>query len=109
MEDNPFLQDYTWFCANAGGDSQEVGGKISNGFGLYDMHGNILEWTVDWKGCSYPESTGAWCASGTKRMLRGGHWNNDPSIIRMSYRNNSNPTSTRYKFYGFRLRKLVLP
>ena len=59
-----------------------VGSFAPNGFGLYDMHGNVWEWVEDcWNG-SYagaPSDGGAWrsgdCA---KRVLRGGSWGGNP-------------------------------
>ena len=57
------MVDYAWFCGNIGGSCgesfygpQEVGQKMPNGNGLYDMHGNLAEFVVDWYGCNFPSS-----------------------------------------------------
>jgi formylglycine-generating enzyme required for sulfatase activity len=102
---NPLLSDYAWYCGNNSPySSKEVAQLLPNGFGLYDMHGNLFEWVNDWYGCSYPSSsTDPVCASsGSYRVLRGGSWNGDPSIARASYRYGSTP-SGRTNSYGFRL------
>jgi formylglycine-generating enzyme required for sulfatase activity len=104
---NPPLSDYAWFCGNSNSSTQEVGTKLPNGFGLYDMHGNLREWTSDWYGCTYPNG-GTWCNSGSDRVYRGGSWSNYPHDLRSSNRSYYYPTY-RHDFNGFRLRKIVNP
>jgi formylglycine-generating enzyme required for sulfatase activity len=41
------LGDYAWFAGNSQGKYQKVGTKKPNPWGLYDMHGNVAEWTLD--------------------------------------------------------------
>ena len=70
----------------------EVGTFLPNAFGLYNMHGNVLEWCEDdwhsdYKGA--PDDGSAWIESDrkiTNRMLRSGSWFNDPVDCRSALR-----------------------
>ena len=66
---------YMWWCGNNSPDGAKPAGfKRPNGFGLYDMHGNLWEWVSDWYGpyqaAAQTDPQGP--ASGTERVSRGG-------------------------------------
>ena len=64
-----------------GGYSQhtKVGSYLPNAWGLYDMHGNVLEWCLDWWGqmVSNDATDPKGASSGSNRLMRGGGWNDN--------------------------------
>jgi serine/threonine protein kinase len=78
-----------WFRQNASQKSQKVGSKSGNELGLFDMSGNIGEWTSD----NY---------SNSEKVIRGGGWNDNAQQCRVSFRANFDP-SWRGGNFGFRL------
>ena len=65
---------YMWYYSNSSSQSHEVGTKQPNVWGLYDMHGNLLEWCLDWLGSSLSGNDPVGSSSGYSRVLRGGGW-----------------------------------
>jgi formylglycine-generating enzyme required for sulfatase activity len=82
------LGEYAWYNDNAGDRTHPVGQKKPNARGLYDMHGNVLEWVQDWFNYYHagavtdPQGT----ESGSGRVFRGGSWFSAAGYCRSAYR-----------------------
>ena len=98
------LKNYAWYGSNSGSKTHEVKKKDPNGYGLYDMSGNLWEWCWDWYD-ALPASPGAdyaGPASGSCRVSRGGSWGNGAYRCTVGLRFILSP-DYRYYYLGFRL------
>jgi formylglycine-generating enzyme required for sulfatase activity len=99
------LEAMGWHNQNSGGKTRPVGQKGPNVWGLFDMHGNVWEWTWDWRG-DYPNGLAndpVGDSEGSDRVIRGGGWRNDARNCRSANRNHAPPGVRRYFVLGFRL------
>ena len=83
LANNPNVGDYAWYCLNASNSTNLVAQKDPNGFALFDMHGNVQEWTADYGGCSLPNQNAntpdPWCSNVSPNMgYRGGSFGSSP-------------------------------
>ena len=95
-----------------GKETAPVGSFAANGFGLYDMVGNVWEWTEDCYHDSYhgaPTDGSAWTRGGdcSSRFLRGGSWINTPDGLRSAIRAGV-ATGSRINSLGFRVGRTLL-
>jgi formylglycine-generating enzyme required for sulfatase activity len=100
------LVNYAWYKDNSNSRTHQVGLKLPNQWGLYDMHGNVWELVWDWRGGAFPNPsdldnpTGG--VSGYVRVVRGGGWYDWYSDTRSTVRRTAYPSDLSNSL-GFRL------
>lgn len=100
-----------WHGGNSGKRPHPVAQKKPNGFGLYDMSGNVWEWVEDYWHDSYngaPSDGSAWLSGRSKesRVLRGGSWDDNTNYSRAARRYSYSP-DIRSNSLGFRVARTV--
>ena len=121
------LADYAWFAANSNDKYHPVATKKPNAWGLYDMLGNVMEWTLDRYEPYKPGSAvNPWVKAAAlyPHAVRGGSWNDPADMVRCAARVASDPAwkqqdpqlpksiwyETDAQWLGFRLvRPLKIP
>ena len=102
------LSEVGWYDGNSGDETHPVGLKKPNGFGLYDMSGNVYEWVWDSYG-SYSSDNQTDLSGpfgGSTRTRRGGGWCSIDRDTRVSFRDGVSPVGCG-DFLGFRIMRMV--
>ena len=99
--------EVAWFYENSGNPvprHKPVAKKAPNELGIYDMSGNVFEWCMDWLGdySSEPQTNPTGPISGTKLVIRGGSYNSNKKLCRVTSRWYEYPYERNYN-RGLRL------
>jgi formylglycine-generating enzyme required for sulfatase activity len=92
------LDQHAWYLDNSEDKYQKVGQKKPNPWGLFDMHGNVMEWTADqfvpdyFERLKTPANPFVRPETLYPRSVRGGGWAGDPAQLRSAFRLGSDPS-----------------
>jgi formylglycine-generating enzyme required for sulfatase activity len=94
--DESNIDEYAWYRKNSDAAYKKIGQKKPNAFGLHDMHGNVMEWTLDQYIPDYygKKPAGEAYAPVTElypTAVRGGSWDDEPADLRSAARTASKP------------------
>jgi formylglycine-generating enzyme required for sulfatase activity len=101
------LNEIAWFKENSSGQLNNVGTKKPNGYGIYDLTGNVWEWCYDFYDKTYYKSSAPLNplgpVSGSNKVIRGGDYLSPKESLSNKFRSNSNIAGTTGDVIGFRI------
>jgi formylglycine-generating enzyme required for sulfatase activity len=104
--DDRELAQYAWYGGHSENRTHPVGGKKPNAWGLFDMNGNVWQWTFDTYAADYygksPKLDPPGPSTAGNRVFRGGAWNDELSFCRAARRYSAAP-SIRTTHLGIRI------
>jgi len=101
--DRALLPSYSWYESNSNRKTHPVGLKKANPYGLYDVHGNVMEWVQDKYTDRLPGGRDPlYTHSRNIPVARNGSWAHDAQGLRSAHRSDGHPDS-RAIILGFRL------
>jgi formylglycine-generating enzyme required for sulfatase activity len=105
--DTKDIEEYVWFDKNSGDRTNKVGLKRPNAFGLYDMHGNVWEFCLDYYDPNYYKTLKDEITinpkgpeNGKVPVIRGGSWNYAVLIENTFPQNGGNATRCCPEVFG---------
>ena len=102
-DDKGCIGSYAWYDGNSADRTHPVAQKRANRWGLYDISGNVWEWTSS----CYTQNYNRGCYEGGKyKVIRGGSWINYAYDIRLANRSSNSPEDRGYSS-GFRLARTL--
>lgn len=100
------IDDVAWYQSNSGQVAHEIATRIPNAFGLYDMLGNVSEWTADWVDQDYYKTSPGVDPKGPKtgqtKVVRGGNFDSQPMTLSVGWRFADLPDA-KFPEIGFRV------
>ncbi len=100
------VDDMVWYQSNSGQVAHEIATRIPNAFGLYDMLGNVSEWTADWVDPEYYKTSPGVDPKGPKsgqaKVVRGGNFDSQPMNLSVGWRFADAPDA-KFPEIGFRV------
>ena len=107
--DDRLLEHYGWYLRSPGEHWPRCAGQLRpNLQGMFDMHGNVIEWCHDWGGVSTTDVDPTGTPIGTRKVVRGGNFMELPDNVKSARQLDGNPSVSSHNL-GFRIAMFPTP